>query len=106
MCKMTNIVHLMAGAHFCSSLLSWQLLSQGRSGGHGEGCFANLGAVEGVCCDIEALQSFVIPEGCSAVLVQQAGQCSVRLYGLSEQVRLQGAAWRKGIGIPPAETST
>ena len=22
---------------------------------------ANLGAVEGVCCDIEALQSFVIP---------------------------------------------
>ena len=65
---------------------------------------ANLGAVEGVCCDIKPLQSFVLPQGRSAVLVQQAGQHSIRLNGLSEEVGLQGAAGRKSIRISPTQS--
>ena len=62
----------------------------------------HLRAVEGVCGDIQPLQGFLFPKGCSALLMQQAGQFSVRLDCLSEVVGLQLAAWRKGIWISPA----
>ena len=65
------------------------------------GC-AHLRAVEGVCGHIQALQGFVPAQGSRTLLMQQAGQSSVRPDGLCKLVGLQVAPWNKSIRVPPA----
>lgn len=57
---MEHVVYWLAYDYLCSSSLWLQLLSSGHVP-LAKGTTTDLGAVEGVCCDIEALQSFVLP---------------------------------------------
>ena len=96
---------LIEAAHVLNGHLQLVVQATSKSKNQQQLCHTNLRAVEGVCCHIEPLQSFVVAQGCCAVLVQQAGEGSIRLDGLGEEVRLRCAAWHKGIWVPPISDS-